>query len=641
VSTATTIVETPQEQLSKLFGSYKAEWLQERMFDLYTEPSYYPELTDSRPCLLIGGRGTGKTTVLRSMSYEGRFALGARQVANVSSWDYYGFYYRTDTNRVTAFKGPEISEQRWAKIFAHYFNLVMCDLALRFLQWYHLILPGSQTLAAAQCSRIGESLHLTNCDGIAALASAVVDAQLKFEAYINNIADAPGDVRISMQGAPVDLLFAEVLKLKQFIGKNFFFLLDEYENFEDYQQKVVNTLLKHASQFYTFKIGVKELGWRCRTTLNENEQLNSPADYVRIRIQDKLENGRFGDFAFKVCGERIARLKIESGSVLDLPRLLPALSVDREAEVLDGAEGVAHQLAKAARAEIPDSDRARYDSLRLLEQYFLVFWAKAQGSSIADEWHQFQADEQKWRERYDNYKHALLYTLRRGKAGIRKYYSGWDTFVQVSGLNIRYILELVEQVLRNHLELGGALDEPVPPNVQTHAAIRVGRKNMAELEGLSVHGGQLTKLVLGLGRVFQVMAANLEGHTPEVNQFRLIEKSSADRKEPERVPSLSTDVQKLLNGAVMHLALLRFPGSKLSDEADTLEYDYMLHPIFSALFVISYRRKRKMTITDELLKGLVSDPKTSIRHLLASTNRGFDEPLPEQLSLFEAYYGAA
>src|SRR4051812_27720403 len=111
--------ESPREQLSKLFGSYKAEWLQERMFELYTEPSYYPELTDARPCLLIGGRGTGKTTVLRSMSYEGRFALSGKNVASIETWQYFGFYYRTDTNRVTAFKGPEITEQKWIKVFGH------------------------------------------------------------------------------------------------------------------------------------------------------------------------------------------------------------------------------------------------------------------------------------------------------------------------------------------------------------------------------------------------------------------------------------------------------------------------------------------------------------------------------------------
>jgi len=46
-----------EEQLSELFGSYKAEWLKEHMFDLFTEPAYFPELTTSRPCMLLGGRG--------------------------------------------------------------------------------------------------------------------------------------------------------------------------------------------------------------------------------------------------------------------------------------------------------------------------------------------------------------------------------------------------------------------------------------------------------------------------------------------------------------------------------------------------------------------------------------------------------
>ena len=64
-----------QRLRSELFGSYKAEWLKERIFDLFTEPSYFPELAAASPSVLLGGRGTGKTTVLRCMSYEGRFAL--------------------------------------------------------------------------------------------------------------------------------------------------------------------------------------------------------------------------------------------------------------------------------------------------------------------------------------------------------------------------------------------------------------------------------------------------------------------------------------------------------------------------------------------------------------------------------------
>ncbi len=96
-----------EEQLSQLFGSYKAEWLRERMFDLFSEPAYFPELTTPRPCVFLGGRGTGKTTALRCMSYEGQYALRGKSRDDIPTWSYYGMYYRVNTNRVTAFKGQE------------------------------------------------------------------------------------------------------------------------------------------------------------------------------------------------------------------------------------------------------------------------------------------------------------------------------------------------------------------------------------------------------------------------------------------------------------------------------------------------------------------------------------------------------
>src|SRR5690349_6882263 len=98
---ATLPVGTLEEQLSQLFGSYKAEWLKEHMFELFTEPSYFPELTTSRPCMLLGGRGTGKTTVLRSLSYEGQFALKGRNPSHIAGWSFFGVYHRVNTNRVT------------------------------------------------------------------------------------------------------------------------------------------------------------------------------------------------------------------------------------------------------------------------------------------------------------------------------------------------------------------------------------------------------------------------------------------------------------------------------------------------------------------------------------------------------------
>lgn len=336
-----------EERLSELFGSYKAEWLKERLYDLFTEPSYFPELRTARPCMLVGGRGTGKTTVLRCLSYEGQFALAKKRVEAIDSFPFIGLYYRVNTNRVTAFKGAELEEPDWIRLFAHYFNLVTSDLALRFLQWYHLHRPDTPQLQANACELVAESLHLPRSSTTRDLAENMDQSRLRFEAHINNVADGERPL-LSLQGAPLDVLMDAIASLPQFAGRNFFFLLDEYENFEDYQQQVVNTLIKHSGQTYTFKVGIRELGWRRRATLNANEQLISPADYVRINITEKLAGRRFSQFALDVCNARISQLAGEGAPPLpSVAGILPDLSEEEEAIELGVEELVARTRQRA------------------------------------------------------------------------------------------------------------------------------------------------------------------------------------------------------------------------------------------------------------------------------------------------------
>jgi len=612
------------EQLSQLFGSYKAEWLKEQLFDLFTEPQYFPELVTSRPCMLLGGRGTGKTTVLRSLSYEGQFALSKNRVSSIGESKFFGMYYRVNTNRVTAFRGPELEEEGWIRVFAHYVNLLFCDLILRFLQWYELHTDSRLAISDSAYRNITLSLDLPQVSNLRELADQLNASRFKFESYINNIADG-NRPRLSMQGAPLDVLMESINALPEFRDRLFFFLLDEYENFEDYQQRVINTLVKHSSQLYSFKIGIKELGWRSRTTLNPNEQLISPADYVRINIPEKLEGEKFSTFALSVCNERMARLRVPSEETIrDVSTILPGLSEDREADIL-GIESIIRPIRDDLQAAIG----TRANEISSLRLFLLASWAEKEAAPLTEVVEENFRDPIKWNMRYDNYKHALLFMIRKGKRGITKYYAGWNTFSQLAACNIRYLLELVDQSLLLHITTGNNLSQPVSVDIQTKAAQKIGEKNLSELQGLSVHGARLTKLLLGLGRIFGVMAANAVGHAPEVTQFHIKENGGN-----------AEHVEKLLNAAVMHLALLRLVGTKPADEADTRECDYMIHPIFAPFFVFSYRKKRKMLISGSELLKLVEKPQETITEILAANNRAPDDPLPEQLTLFESYYGA-
>src|SRR5690606_22997863 len=119
--------------------------------------------------------------------------------------------------------------------------------------------------------------------------------------------------------------------------------------------------------------------------------------------------------------------------------------------------------------------------------------------------------------------------------------------------NIRFFLELIDRALIMHLQNNGSWGSSVSPKIQTETAQYVGRKNLEALEGLDVEGAKLTKLLLGLGRIFQVMAADPIQHTPEVTQVQL----SANKTGPE-----PNHAGRLLSTAGNHSALRLLVGRK-------------------------------------------------------------------------------
>ena len=98
---------------------------------------------------------------------------------------------------------------------------------------------------------------------------------------------------------------------------------------------------------------------------------------------------------------------------------------------------------------------------------------------------------------------------------------------------------------------------------------------------------------------------------------------------------------QLLNSAIMHLALVRSVSNKrdTNTDFDLKSYDYAIHPIYAPFFSFSHRRKRKIRLSPHQIQSLVDDPRPAIRQVLRQYDLPDDAPLPEQLQLFESYYG--
>lgn len=164
-------------------------------------------------------------------------------------------------------------------------------------------------------------------------------------------------------------------------------------------------------------------------------------------------------------------------------------------------------------------------------------------------------------------------------------------------------MALVYHSYNLHIEAGNNLKEAVSVEHQTNAAKKVGWKNLTELEGSCMIGVQLTQLVQSLGTIFKRLARDGNKTAPEIDQFDL------DGEISERT-------REILHLGVMNLALVRMPSNKLSGLKSLKEFQYQLHPIFAPYFDYSFRKKRKMTLTDRDIIGCIDNPNKAVAEIL-------------------------
>ena len=617
------IATSGTDKLEHLFGSFRAESLREDIYRLFNEPKYFFYLAAPKSCVLIGGRGSGKTTALKCMTYEGQDALGKTDFRTPR---YVGLYLRINTNTVASFVGPELAKEEWGRLFAHFMNLALCEEATRYIIWLQEKFSEPEIDQDINYVKICRSLTLSPASSAAELLAAIEDARLDLEVYINNFSS--NRPQISPLNTPINIMMQELRKLAGHEASYFYVILDEYENLLDYQQKLTNTLIKHSGGNYFFKVGVRDLGWRERSTINDSELLISPADYERIQIEVALEDD-FADFAREVCKARLDAANAENIlAPSSVENLLPALSVRDEAMLL-GVEDRIFQFREALRQS------QRFSFLNEQHPHELYVFYELSDRDIEraiEDVIAFREGQKSAKEKYENYAYSLLFSIAGKGAEIKKYYCGHQVLAKITFQNIRFYMQLVNACIREQAAAGLAPNKSIDPRLQTLAARQVGLSYLRELEGVSTQGGALARLILGLGRVFQILASNPIGGKPECNQFEL----------PPTGPSVDdavhSDATTLLREAVMHLALIRTPGTKLTTENDIRSWDYMPHPIFAPYFGFSHRRKRKMTISESDLLGLTKTPQVTVKKLLGRRSSLADETLPQQMSMFDEYF---
>lgn len=610
--------------LRQLFGDNRAEWRSSEFGRLFVTPTYQSKLEANKPCFLIGGRGTGKTTALQSIRFDAMNARLESEGLQFSDQKCLGILVRMNKNRVHAFSGGGLVDQAWGKFFSHYFNLLICQELCELSTW--LEKKTYISLSEIEISLVAASLGFSDISDLVDLKLSIKREISKLQIQVNN-PSRDQDLILSMAEAPVRE-FADVLNLSGQLGDRVIFCcIDEYENLLDYQQALINTYIKHAEPPLSYKVGVRKNGIRNRKTLDAEDLLKTPDDFAEIEIADE---------GFEYFARAVAELRLQRAHDLGinipirLRDFLEELSLEEEAIKL-GSEKIANQVLGELKEH--DEDLYRYFFNKpSSETYFLKYWSESEGRPIVELARDWMRNGGEWLTRLGNYMYASLFWISKGNKGIRirKYYSGERTLLAMSSGNIRYFLELLDSAIENELrdgDLGNKLLR-ISAKSQTISARTVGERRLNQLEGLADYGVQLKRLVLAIGKVLFERARSPGGKTPEVISFVL--SGSGDKVQ---------QLTRFLADGVAHLAFEVSPRTKATSNSELKDDEYRLHPIFSAFFEISHRRKRRMMLDAATLLAVLEDrPGKAISALLDGKEQSPEQELPEQLALFSSFY---
>lgn len=636
---------------------------EEGELDLWGEfvvPLYFDKLSLDeirKPIVFEGGRGCGKTTLLRYLSHATQLSP-RRQITKDTLPKQLGLYLRADTRYLRAFQGDALEEGDWQKAFEHDLCLIIVGELLSSLK--ALTLPN-------RIAEFTEVQHVrltsfTDFIGDAPVEAPALLAHVKrlrnqLAMWLNNPEDEAKPRFLPLKQVITALIDDIRAQVPQLNGTVFFVFLDEYENLLPYQMRIINTYLKHSGDPLVFHVATKRNGMATRETLSE-ERIQQSHDFNVFDVEAHLEPDfqlfaaelfcfRLRKKGFKVGPEAISTELLCSPSDLAQRREdedYKRFTVEAARRILPGRRGVEAarfvltqgSLRNKLKQQLDEVLGRAEDSLRA--DLFLRDDAPIESVCTGALLHQGkdpkmvlselekaalgQVSKFKTADWSHTYFQGCLYYLYLPQQKPCILYAGFDSFLSISKENARHFLELCHLAMLN-VELTAEGDiMPVEPELQAAAARTASAVFMKETQGSGQYGNRLFHVANTLGQIFRLSHARPSQSEAERTHFSV---SSGQ---------LSEEASTILSECIKWSVLFEVKETKVKDTK--LSYaDFVLNPIFAPHFGISYNKGRKLDIKADDATRLLVGSRDEMNMLVKGYQKTWKLDEGEQLSLFD------
>ena len=614
-----------QDSIQLIFAKNRAEEIGYDVWQHFVIPPFYDKLqldVARKPNIIIGGRGCGKTMLLRYLSHNTMFSP-ARPEIPASAFKNIGLYWRSDTQFASAMNKRERPDDTWQSAFQHLTALV---LGIELLE----------SLDSIAASNIGieekDQLGRCNFERLKAFSpdlppsakelKARLESKLwEFEAWVNDVRKKPEPSFLPGK----TFVLALVNEIRSQIGllsdATYHVYIDEYENLCTYQQEIINTWLKHSEAPLIFNLAMKRYSFQTKRTVGI-EALSDIHDYRTHDLEAYFLEDRFELFAAEILfllfeNAGIGNSPVTAQALRDphklierrsphyikqvmgaAERLLPDVSADDLAANVFTDEALKQKLLGKIRSGLGQRHSA-LDANHFLRERFptasIVVPALLHRKSESPEeiFRQLQLLEKGEDNRFTgktNWVHnnfvGCLLQLYEPHSRACPFYAGFRTFCHLSRGNPRHFLELCHKSIKRSAAEIGFSGSTVSVSDQAEAARQASAAFLGEIKSFGRHGNQLHSFVLKLGSLFALAHQRPSLSESEQSHFSII--SGAE---------LGIDDQEFLKEAVKWSVLFEEKGTKKKEQYEPETVDYILNPIYAPYFHISYRKKRKLELS--------------------------------------------
>lgn len=571
------------------FTDFKtAEISPEKQKSYFVEPNHIDKLISQKASWISGERGSGKTTILRHLQ---------KTFNSSEKLEYIGIYYRFETANVTALNNPEWSVEKNIRMFSQYMAAILGKLLCEELD---AIKKERKIIYKCECdicqwlSQEIEMDHVGNIDSYAQLAKLLERVRGKTVTNLGN-----GKAVCYFDYTTFISRFCEEIRREEvFSNTCFCMLFDEFENLTYTEQRVVNSMVKASSYFLTYKVCMRPEGYLTKDTVAEREQLivghdYEEIDYVRDVIGTEKEVRRH---LRQICSNRLEYfyrlkdveyrsedLKIDSYlEFIDTEKIIA--SWERIEEYKEGLKQKLRQLYPSSQSSIDQIDN-------VIDLKLILMLHEKGKKDEQDIFYSIENNTDTYKNWLHNYKYNIMFQII-SECEQTKKYCGFNVFVKLSNNNTRKILEILHYAFGDYDNSGKRYKE-ISVTRQTDAVNRVANASFDQINYIPYNGYKAKNLANTLGNIFREFVTDVQVKRFEVNHFSIRNTGSLDERKMQ-------EIRAVLHDSIVWGVLIPSKANKVRKKGDIVfdGRDYMLHPIFSPYFKISYRKRQKWEFND-------------------------------------------